>query len=163
MESWHNCRTLSPDKMRWGLKRTNGNLVINPKAIHQVLQRCGFYLKRLEFFGYLNELVTLGSKIGSMCPNLESVYLCGVSRLTIKNLSEHCANISELGLRDVFESFDNELSVLCERNRKLTKLTLYSLCGQSEGKFFLDLPSESLRILSIINCDFLPVYVNQVG
>ncbi|XP_058795716.1 uncharacterized protein LOC131666802 isoform X2 [Phymastichus coffea] len=161
MESWRQCRILSPDKVSWGLKKGNGNLVMDAKAIYNVLTRCGFYLKYLEFFGYLDELVTLGNKIGSMCPNLETIYLCGVSSLSIQNLSEYCTNIKELGLRDIFETFDNELSFLFEKNKNLTKMTFYSICGISNGKFFLNLPFESLKTLSIFNCDFSSFYVNQ--
>jgi hypothetical protein len=144
------------------LSRNNEKLIKNIHAIYEVLKRCGYFIKNLEFFGYLDKFLLIGKRIGSLCPNLEAVDLFGVSSLIIKNLASNCNNIRELRLRNIINQCDEELSQLCSRNKNLKFFEFISEDKFIIGKFLLDLPAESLETLKIISSNISVDYFNKV-
>ena len=131
-------------------------------AIHTVLQRCGIFLRKLEFIGYIDELLKVGEQIGLLCPNLQMIDLAGASKQIIQSLAENCTDIRHICLRDTIHPYDAELSLLFMRNRKLKSIEF--ICEQvpTSGKFLLDLPTKSVEQLVVLNSNFPAKYFNKV-
>lgn len=161
-ESWNDHKSLNPYRDTWCLSSRNEVLLTNPHALYEILQRCGRYLKNLEFVGYIDELIEVGAHIGLLCPNLQYLELAGVTRKVLKNIAENCTDIKCFCLRDTFDSCEDELSQLFLRNRKLETLELICEYRSNDGKFWLDIPTESIQELSILNSSLSTSYFNKV-
>ncbi|OXU20787.1 hypothetical protein TSAR_007287 [Trichomalopsis sarcophagae] len=161
-ESWFDRKSLNVYTDKSGLSSSSNELLLrSPRALCEILKHCGSYLKKLEFVGYVDELIDIGARIGSLCPNLQYLELAGVTRIVLKNIAENCTDIRSFSLRDTFDSCEDELSLLFARNKRLETLEFICDARTNDGKFWLRIPTESIQTLYILNSSLSTSYFNE--
>lgn len=153
-DSWYNFKELNFLNQCWGFNRSSSVDRINSRIIKKILRRCGKFLIAIEFSEPSRRLgPNVLNLIAKSCPNIQIIDASEleVSPSCIRALAYNCNKITSFSIGDCTDDCDVELSLLFEKNRKLS--SLFVNCNfEVTGECLSKLNTESIKSIIFENC-----------
>ena len=149
-QSWYNVKELKFDHKFLGLKPYPESK-IDVFTLREILERCGFYLTKIDLLEYYDCYYDCLPMVAEYCPNIQIIKFNEPSNIGLKRLSKKCKNIYELTIRAYDTYYENELADLfsVNKNLKLLEISTHFAEIAQIGKCLLKLPLQEMLSIKL--------------